>query len=173
MSPELRAFAYLRHIRRCPIVLFERTPRPCEWSDRPDAIGVTPARYLIEIEVKRSLADFRANAKKRHVENRQHCLKRWPKQFYFLTPISIHQRVLAELPEWAGLLAFDNMTQHYVEVIRQAPVNRESRKLTFKEAVSLAHLMANQVWATEMRMHTAMMDKRREADSPWGCEYQI
>lgn len=173
MSPELRAFAYLRHIRRCPIVLFERSPRAAGWYDRPDVVGVTPARFLIEIEVKRTLSDFRANAKKRHIQERAHHLRRWPKQFYFIVPISIHQRVLAELPEWAGLLAHDSMTQGYAEVIRKAPVNAESRKLTLKEAVALAHLMANQVWATEMRMHTAMMDRRREADLPWGVEYQI
>jgi len=68
----------------------------------------------------------------------------YPKQFWFLVPYALAERVKRELPPWAGLLKMtDEPATIQQEVL--APINRESRKLTAKECVQLAHCMANQI----------------------------
>lgn len=170
MTLELQAFTYLRHERRCPIVLYERSPRQIIHNDRPDVMGVTSARFLIEIEAKRTFADFAANAEKRHVTNRPMLLSRWPKQFYFIVPEKLAARVLPALPEWAGLLVSDHRA--LPRVARDAPVNHSSRKLTVKQALRIVHLQSNQVWAAELRLYHAR-DRFECASHPPEIEWMI
>ena len=52
-----RAAEWLRYERRCPIIAFERPPQ--SWgSYRPDVLGITRGRALIEVEIKVTLSDF-------------------------------------------------------------------------------------------------------------------
>lgn len=170
MTLELRAFAWLRFIRRCPFALFERTPKPTG-NSRPDVIGVTAARFLIEVEVKRSMADFRANQAKPHVKHRDFMLKRWPKQFYYIVPEKLSLTVLTELPEYAGLLV--EGTRDYVRVVRDAPMNPATRKLSVKECVRLAHLQSNQIFSAESSVVEWRNHAKARIAEQDRCEYHI
>lgn len=152
MTPELLVFAWLRFVKRLPLVLFERTPRRL-LSSRPDVVGVTQARYLTEVEVKRTLADFRANQRKRYIQQRELWLKHWPRAFYYAVPSHLVAKVLPELPSYAGLLSWneDKPRFEYIGVEREAEVNRLSHRLTVREATQLVHLQSNQLWAAEAR----------------------
>lgn len=138
---EKAALRWLAWEKKCMAVLFERNPRYT--GGVPDALGITQARYMIEVEVKRSVSDFKANAEKRHVQNRPHFLERWPKQFYFLVPDEIAVRASLLVPEWAGLAKLVD-TYKFV-VVKQAPVNTASKRLTTRECVKLFHLLSNQL----------------------------
>jgi hypothetical protein len=154
------ALRWLAYEKKCLAVLHERTPRYC--SGQPDVLGVTKGRYLIEVEIKRSLSDFRANAKKYHVRNRDCFIQNQPRQFYFFVPESIVEKCKAELPPWAGLAKL----QHEVafNVVVQAPVNNQSRRLSVKECVKLFRNMTNQIvsFSNEIEGH-----KGRFIEGPW------
>ena len=125
----------------------QRSPRYHLGS--PDLLGVDKKRYLYEIEVKRSAADFRANANKCHIANRRFTLDYQPRQFYFLMPQQLAERMLPEVPDYAGLMAADYLT---IRVIKPAPINEASRRLTVKETVRFCELMANQLVAQSRAM---------------------
>lgn len=155
MSLELAAMRWLWIEQKCLVVLEERTPK--YGMGQPDVLGVTPGRYLTEIEVKRSVADFRADAKKIHrmVRNDIHevnpsrfpitiNLASHPRQFYYMMPPDLGAKLLPEIPEWAGLMV-QRREYSLVDVLKRAPVNKESAKLTVKQCARLARMMTAHV----------------------------
>lgn len=151
MSLELAAARWLKWEKRCRLVLTERTPRYCH--GQPDVLGITESRYLLEIEVKRSMSDFRANQKKNHMQNR-FCLESQistpymrsaPKQFWFMVPEKLVEKVQAELPDFAGLMTVRNGVS--AEVVTPSPTNELSERLTIKECAKLMNCAGNQIVA--------------------------
>lgn len=152
MSLELAAMRWLWLEQKCLVVLEERTPK--YGMGQPDVLGVTPGRYLTEIEVKRSASDFRADFKKCHrmvrAEKNPRTGEAWegmlamvnhPRQFYYLMVESLAEKVKAEIPGWAGLMTLKNESWHTPEVVIRAPVNKDSAKLTVKQCARLARMM--------------------------------
>jgi hypothetical protein len=167
MDLETRAFHWLRFEKQCPIVLFERSPR-IHWG-RPDVLGVSKDRFLMEIEVKRSMSDFRANREKIHVANRNHILKRWPRLYWFLVPRGLVDKVTPELPDYAGLLTEPScLTTFDIELVRKAKPNPDSKRLSIKETVRMVELQSNQMWS-HVRNLAAARDQLQVDPS----EYQI
>lgn len=138
MSLELSAMRWLWLEQKCLVVLEQRTP--VYGMGQPDVIGVTPGRYLTEVEIKRSLADFNNDAKKVHRINRARwiSLQVHPRQFYYLVPEKLADKVSQKLPEWAGLMTSDGVN---ATVIVRAPVNIESHKLGVKQCARLSRQM--------------------------------
>lgn len=139
MSIEILRFAaleWLRYERRCDLVCLERTPLQGD-SCTPDVLGVDKARRAVEIEIKRTMADFRANREKRSLQRREF----WgnpPYQFYYLVPPKLEAKVLAELQPHEGLLTVTDRSSLYsglpkVRVVRVAPFNRKARRLSIRE----------------------------------------
>ncbi len=128
---------YLRYERGCYLVTWQRGIWP---RTRPDILGVTTGRKTIEIEIKLTLPDFRANAQKRSQRWRArglHC----PHQYYFLVPPALVEKVHAELPTGAGLLTLGPEERisgtAKVEVVVRATVHRRAARLTLAEIVTL------------------------------------
>jgi hypothetical protein len=167
---EFFAFFWLRFEKRCPAALVERSPR--YGHGQPDVLGITHGRHLLEIEVKRSLADFKANFKKLHFINRKIFIgdPRWPRQFWFLVPYAIVDKIEPMVPDWAGLLRGPGPgdTQQLYSV-RQAPVNRASEKLSALEVARLIHCMSNQMYSQASSLRGFF--RREECD--WGLDYRI
>lgn len=87
-----------------------------------DLWAVTKAGYAVEYEIKLSIADFRADAKKGRThwagydreqrkpiieQHNKHQLigsEKGPTRFFYAVPESLVDAVLPELPEWAGLV---------------------------------------------------------------------
>lgn len=138
---EAACIQWLRFEKKCPFVVRERTPKFS--LGRPDIIGVSRARHMTEIEVKRTLSDFKANGSKRCVETRDHYLHHWPRQFYFAVPEDIVSTVMPILPEWAGLLCVCKTTA--VVVIKKAPLNNKARRLSLRECVRMAEIMGSHI----------------------------
>lgn len=166
MNLELMAMRWLRFERRHVIVIKERSPRawPC---GRPDILGITTARHLTEIEIKRTVADFKADAVKPTRRSREFYLSKMPKLFYYLVPISIADKVAPLVPAWAGLLkAGENGV---VYVVKEAPRNEHSKRLTVKECARLVLMVSNQIISTETSRESLVGGFRYGHEPYWQC----
>lgn len=140
MTLELIALRYFKFERRLPFALRERSPR---WGHgQPDILAVSKHRYLYEIEIKRSLSDFRRDALKASRRNRDLYPERQPKEFFYLVPRDLAEAVAAEAPDWAGVLTTPDPGE-WAHVVRPAPVNRAAKRLSVKECITLFRLMSN------------------------------
>ena len=138
MTLEAHALHFLKWDKACVVAMFQRGPRRV-WGSVPDVIGVTKARYIVEVEIKRTVADFKADADKPHILHRELHLKRWPKQFYYMLPMNLAARI--EVPDWAGLVGVDLWRRNIIKV---APMNLASQKLSIKDCIKLFRLLGNQ-----------------------------
>src|SRR5579872_3260087 len=145
MSLELYALDWLLYEKRCEIALRERSPR-MGFCGEPDVIGLTRSRHLVEIEVKRSVSDFKRDRFKASRVRRDLFLDKLPLYFYYLVPNELLEKVQPLTPEWAGLMRgpVDGEPQA-VYVVRPAPKNRNSQRLSVKECCRLVRMVAN--WA--------------------------
>jgi hypothetical protein len=120
---------YFRYAKGCPLVTLEY------WHQRdacvqPDVLVLDKKKRLIEIEVKISLSDFKADAKKQIWEFRNLGM-RWPWKFYYAVPISLAEKVRPILPEGVGLLRIEDdewcrkQPQRAVTVAESAPPHKE------------------------------------------------
>lgn len=150
LNLEMSAMRWLWLEKDCKIVLEERSPK--YMMGDPDVIGITGGRYLIEIEIKRSASDFKADFKKHHRINREFYLKHQPRQFYYLMPEDLGKKMADKIPDWAGLMIsrFDPK----VEIMKIAPVNKESEKLDIKQCVRLARLMTNHMMGYALNLNS-------------------
>lgn len=172
---EYYAARWLKWEKDCALVMLERTPRPM--AGQPDVFGVTRSRYALEIEIKRSVSDFRANAKKYHIVNRcstdaetaARFTARAPKQFWFMAPPKIAAKIDGEIPDYAGLLT---LTGVQVQVIKKAPTNNASERLSLKECAKLMNCAGNMIIAmmayrrSEQNQDPHLMDEFYANDLP-------
>jgi len=147
---ELAAMRWLWLEKKCLVVLEERTPS--YMMGQPDVLGITSGRYMIEVEIKRSVSDFRADAKKSHRVNRKFYISQQPRQFYYLMEKCLAEKLEQEIPDWAGLMACDSI--YNATVIKQAPVNKDSKKLDVKQCARLARQMTSHVMGYALANHS-------------------
>lgn len=160
MSLELSAMRWLWLEKKCELVVEERSPR--YGIGQPDVLGITKGRHLIEIEIKRSASDFCADFKKPHRLNREMLPDRHPRQFYYLMPKKMAEKLKDKIPAWAGLMQSD--WYPVVEVIKQAPVNESSQRLTVKECSKLLRVVTN--YAMSLRCGNLQLNTNyRERDT--------
>ncbi len=150
---EIAAMRWLTLDKRCQLVFFERAVGQ-ENGGIPDVFGITQARHRMEIEVKRSLSDFRANQKKACVDYREMWIKKWPRYFWFAVPLLIADKCEQELPPYAGLLIVDGF--RVTEKVA-APVNKESQKISVKDAIKTLRVLGNQILSTETSIYELRM----------------
>lgn len=153
MSLEFMAMTWLKFEKRCDALLRERTPR--YGHGLPDVLGINASRYVFEIEIKRSLSDFKANSLKPHIAAREahpvHA-KYWPKYFWYLVPHELCCRVKPLVPPWAGLLRGpDASERQQIISVKPAKANAAAEKLSLLECARLMHCMANQIYSGEER----------------------
>lgn len=119
---------WLRYERRCVLVCWERTPFGGSHNYRPDICGVTWQLRVIEIELKQTVADFKANREKRGLQWRV-----WePQQFYFFVPPRLVELIEPLLAEADGLLTFGE-PDHWgpaVQIVRCAKMHRVASRLS-------------------------------------------
>lgn len=133
---------FLRHERRCEIVLIDQESVTLPYT-RPDVWGVTLSRRTFEVEIKRTVSDFKANEHKPCVVHREQFLDRWPFKFFFLVPKDIFDRVQPICPPYAGLIWVDQYGKH--EVKKEATANSASAGLKPKHIGKLIKRIGNQM----------------------------
>ncbi|GAJ19736.1 unnamed protein product, partial [marine sediment metagenome] len=81
--------SYWRYVRQCPVIALEVSHNLSAYADeeRADVLAVDKDRFLIETEVKLTLADLRRDAKKlKHRDFREKQLRCVARYFYFAVP---------------------------------------------------------------------------------------
>lgn len=132
---------WLRYERQSVVLCCERAP--ATWFGVPDVLALTPRRTLVEVEVKRTLADFKANDSKRCLKLRAEGHGTKPEQFYFCVPPSLVERVLPLLPAGAGLLTLAQQCNPFsgvnsISVVRGAENNaKQATKLSPSQIVQM------------------------------------
>lgn len=177
---EFFAIQWLRFEKGCHVALVERSPRFN--LGRPDVLGITKDRYLMEIEVKRSVSDFRANFKKEHVSQRDQDFVlgsdelngRWPKHFWYLVTPEIVESVKPFIPPWAGLLRGpkSDEVRQLVSVVK-APRNKASEPLTDHEYTKLNQCMANQLYCQAICIRSLIRSTTENLHRYWQTDYEI
>ena len=175
MNLELMAMRFLRWQKRCCIVVCERSPR--EWTcGKPDVLGVTQSRCLLEIEVKRSLSDFKADFTKRSRNRavRELIGDKLPKQFWYLVPCELLKKVEPLVPDWAGLMRGPGRNEpQAVSVVKPAPTNPEHQRLTVRECCRLV-LMVNNHALSNAERYAALTETFEHGYSCWpNPDFQI
>ena len=118
------------------------------WNDyEMDMLIVTPARYCYEVEIKTSIADLKADFKKRHFHDSDKI-----KYFYYAVPDEIYYSTyMPGMFENAGLFSIRN-EKAYLMVTPKALNNY---KLTDKEYLHLGRILTHRLWkAKEKLCHT-------------------
>ena len=119
--------SYWRYIRQCPVIALEvnyLSPYSGARAQMADVLAVDKNRFLIETEVKVTIADLKRDAKKaKHREFRDGRLGCIARYFYFAVPKGIANEaslICDELYPYAGVLGTDGLDKYGVEIYRNA-----------------------------------------------------
>ena len=94
------------------------------------------------MEVKRTVADFRADRLKSNVMAWRHEERGRPYQFYYLIPVEIASAI-PEIPEWAGVIQARDQFQ--LDVVRRATVNNQAKRIPLKHVAKATRQQSLQV----------------------------
>lgn len=134
---------YLRYDHGCYLLAWERGPWE-SYGHRPDLLGVERGRRVIEIEIKRTLADFKNDANKKIwlMRERTKFNRATPFKFYYMVPPDLVEKVIDIVPAGRGLLTLGTKESRggnaEVIVVSPAKVNRKATLLTLKEMFTMA-----------------------------------
>lgn len=111
-----------------------------------DLLSVTKSGYATEVEIKISLADLKADAKKRH-----HHRSNKIKYLFFAIPDYLYEKAVDYIPERAGIITIkkrcDIGSAKYTTCIKRTPQeNKNCRKFTDEEIKQLRRLGAMRYW---------------------------
>lgn len=127
------------------------------WSrGEMDFVAVTGAGFVIEIEIKVTLADLRREWRspvKIEKHRRAHTVTKGLRRFFICTPAKIAQKAREEI-EAEPLLAYAGILkaveQHersaWVGMVRPAQNLKSARKLTPDERMKIGHLATMRLW---------------------------
>lgn len=144
-SEQLKAViaSYWRYVRQCPVIALEVSSNLSSYSgdEMADVLAVDKNRFLIETEVKVTLADLRRDAKKsKHWAFRDNlptrCVARY---FYFAVPRDIANKaslICADLYPYAGVLGTNGTDEYGVVVYRQAKF-LPGKRLTYSQVLRI------------------------------------
>jgi hypothetical protein len=171
-----RAIALQTLARKC-VVLVDN----CNWTGHEcDVLGVTTDLRIIDVEVKISRADLKADAKKDKWWHRQfwrygepepaHIPRAWPPKVwkhYYAMPFDIWRPELVDaLPSKAsGILLLreqkNSVTPLAVHVERRATPNKDAKKLTPEQAVDIARLANLRMWEAYRAQEQSLREAER------------
>lgn len=162
--------------RKC-LLLVDR----CLWTGAEcDVLGVTTDLRIIDVEVKISRADLKADARKEkwwktYFPLREHCVTpqpvMWPQRVwkhYYAMPESIWKDdLLATLPSPASGVILLRWQEHgpriaVSRVARRCQPNKNAYRLTPEQVMDIARLQNLRMWDAYERVERMADDHRRE-----------
>lgn len=141
---ELHAVAWLRYERQCSLVCLGRDvgagrEGTALYGCQPDVLGVTKTRRTVEIEIKRSVADLRAQKRKMRLG-----LNPGPNQYFYLVPREIAEKCKRLLQDGEGLLSWCSVMR--MDIVVPAPL-RHKQRLSFRQCIGMARSQAATLWS--------------------------
>lgn len=154
--------SHFRYQRQYHFVALEGNCQLQSFNDygQADVLAVTPDRYLIEVEVKTSIADFRKDGRKLKHKAFRDGSDRYPtKYFYFAVPRVLANQVSLlcdQLYPYAGVLGTDGHGWADVNYYRTAR-RLAGQRLTFKQILYMVRAQS----ATICRLAEALVDCKK------------
>jgi len=105
-----------------------------------DLLVIKPSKWAIEIEIKISKADLKADLKKHHQHKHEMI-----SQLYYAMPVSVYEQSIDIIPTHAGIYVVDD--NFHVKCIRESEKNKDSRKLTDEEITKILRLGNLRTWS--------------------------
>jgi len=113
-----------------------------------DLLIIKKSGYAVEVEIKMSLNDVKADLKKKHSHDNEKI-----KELYFALPESIYDKAIEFIPEKAGLIIIKNIKDKIFAFIKRSPIiNKNSRKLTLEEQLRFARLGTMRIWNLKKKL---------------------
>jgi len=110
-----------------------------------DLLIIPPNRFAIEVEIKISIADLKADAKKWH-----HHESELIRELYFAIPVAILDKAMPHIPERAGVLTVNGSGR--VNVTRYATPNPAAVKITADKRAEILHLGNMRTWSLRKKL---------------------
>jgi len=113
-----------------------------------DILIIKPSGYAIEVEIKMSVSDFKADMKKKHSHINEKL-----RQLYYAMPENVFDACKHDIPDYAGVLIlynYDNFER--VKELKYAP-KKEARKLTIEEQNKLMRTGIMKYWNLKESYH--------------------
>jgi hypothetical protein len=168
---ELRAacMSWLRYDKGCPIVVFERGP----WAHlghRPDVMAVTKKRELVEVEIKRTFADFKQDVEKRIWQSRDLFKRGWPSFFHFLVTPDLVTRAEPLLRDGFGLVTIDPAQSTFsglpaIVSVKRATRQKDARDLTTRQLVEMVSHQSGSLISSELGRLRQETDERKTVNT--------
>lgn len=112
-----------------------------------DLLVLTKSKYAIEIEIKRSRADLKKDAQKKHGHKNKIIRK-----LYFAMP-NVMEKHIEFVPEDAGIiLCYKQDDKVYARVFREAKVDSLAPKLTDGQVSQLTRLGCMRIWGLKQKI---------------------
>lgn len=116
-----------------------------------DVFVLRKSGYAIEVEIKQSKADLKADLKKGHHHN-----SKLIRELYFAIPDEKYDEWKEYIPEGAGVILYrtnEYYTCHaYIRL--QAKIRKDSRKLTDREQFNVARLGCMRIWTLKRNLNS-------------------
>jgi len=134
--------SYWRYIRQCPVIALEVSSNLSSYADeeRADVLAVDKNRFLIETEVKVTLADLKRDVKKtKHRGFREGLSRCVARHFYFAVPEDIANeacRICTDLYPYAGVLGTNGLDEYGVVIYRN-PRPLAGERLTYPQVLRI------------------------------------
>ena len=117
-----------------------------------DMFLIRTTGYGFEVEIKRSVSDFRADFKKKHghVDKQNRII-----QLYYAFPKELLSKVKAEVPDECGIITIEKLSdkRHIVRMIRDAKRRKGARALTDKEIAKISRLGVMRIWSLKDKLN--------------------
>ena len=113
-----------------------------------DFLAVRQTGYVIEVEIKRSLSDMKAEARKKHNHESNKVV-----EFYYCFPKDILEQCTPFVPDRAGILSIvHNGYRWKVSVVKSPKRHKEAVKLTTKEVGKILRYSNYRIWGLKKKI---------------------
>lgn len=122
-----------------------------------DLLVLRASGFAVEVEIKRSLSDLKADSKKNHIHASVKVRELW-----FAIPVEVYDKGAEFVPERAGILTFERRDFRFsggktkegllIRRRREAKINAAARKFTDKERQQLLRLAHMRIWAMKRQI---------------------
>ena len=134
-------------------------PRCYFAGDEADILILNSSNWLEEVEIKISEVDFKrefASKKKKHKKLvygstiKKQLIPHMIHKFWFAMPKELADKLVNDIPEYAGLIYIDKIKKKfYIVILKNSPELKMSRKLSDIERMKLMRLAYLRFWNKE------------------------
>lgn len=115
-----------------------------------DLFIIKPSDYAVEVEIKISIADLKADFKKEHKHiDTYHRIH----EFYYALPFDLYEKAKDLIPETAGIIVCKRYGKKVTaRLVRNAKRIKGARKLTLEEKYKVARLGTMRIWGIKNKI---------------------